>query len=166
MKGGVNMKGSKEIVKTDQPRMLTPLDEMERWFEKVWSRPFSLLRAPLWPERRIGELEEISPSFDIYEEGNELVFKGDIPGVKKENVKVDVTGDYLTISGEKKKEEKIERTNYYRFERSHGSFSRRFELPHGVDTDKIKAHFENGVLEVRIPKTEEAVKKNKKISID
>jgi HSP20 family protein len=108
----------------------------------------------------------ISPSVDIYDEGDELVFKADMPGVNKEDLKVDVAGDYLTISGEKKKEEKIERNNYYRFERSHGSFSRRFELPAGVDTDKIKAHFEGGVLEVRIPKTEEAAKKSKKISVD
>jgi HSP20 family protein len=160
------MKGTKELVKTDQSRMLSPIDEMERWFEHVWSRPFSLFRAPLWADTRVAELEEISPSFDIYEEGNELVFKADIPGVKKEDLKVDVTGNYLTITGDKKKEEKIERKNYYRFERSHGLFSRRFELPVGTDTNKVKAHYEDGVLEVRLPKTEEALKNSKKISIE
>jgi len=160
------MKGSKDLVKAEPSGVLSPLDEMERWFESMWSRPFSLFRAPLWTDARLGEREVISPSVDIYDEGDELVFKADMPGVNKEDLKVDVAGDYLTISGEKKKEEKIERNNYYRFERSHGSFSRRFELPAGVDTDKIKAHFEGGVLEVRIPKTEEAAKKSKKISVD
>ncbi|MGD0887505.1 MAG: Hsp20/alpha crystallin family protein [Thermodesulfovibrionales bacterium] len=160
------MKGTKDLVKAEPSGMLSPLDEMERWFETMWSRPFSLLRAPLWTDARLAEREVISPSVDVYEEGNELIFKADMPGVTKEDLKVDIAGDYLTISGEKKKEEKIERKNYYRFERSHGSFSRRFELPAGVDTDKVKAHFEGGVLEVRIPKTEEAVKKSKKILID
>jgi HSP20 family protein len=162
----MTMKGTKDLVKAEPSGMLSPLDEMERWFETMWSRPFSLLRAPLWTDARLAEREVISPSVDVYEEGNELIFKADMPGVTKEDLKVDIAGDYLTISGEKKKEEKIERKNYYRFERSHGSFSRRFELPAGVDTDKVKAHFEGGVLEVRIPKTEEAVKKSKKILID
>ena len=162
----MTMKGTKDLVKAEPSGMLSPLDEMERWFETMWSRPFSLLRAPLWTDARLAEREVISPSVDVYDEGNELIFKADMPGVTKEDLKVDIAGDYLTISGEKKKEEKIERKNYYRFERSHGSFSRRFELPAGVDTDKVKAHFEGGVLEVRIPKTEEAVKKSKKILID
>jgi HSP20 family protein len=71
----------------------------------------------------------------------------------------------LTITGEKKKEEKVEREDYYRYERSHGSFCRRFEIPHGIDVGKIKAHFEDGLLEVRLPKTEEAKIKSKKISL-
>ena len=66
---------------------------------------------------------------------------------------------------EKKKEEKVERENYYRYERSHGSFCRRFHLPDGIDTEKVKAHFKDGVLEVRLPKTEEAKQKTKKIAI-
>lgn len=162
------MKGTKELIKAEKPRMLSPFDElerMERWFENMWSRPFSLL-TPLWHGASIAEREEISPSVDIFEEGNDLVVKADLPGVRKEGLDVNIAENYLTISGEKKKEEKVERENYYRFERSYGSFTRRFELPEGLDTDKAKAHFENGVLEVRIPKSEEAVKKAKKISID
>ena len=72
----------------------------------------------------------------------------------------------LTISGEKKKEEKVEEKNYYRMERSTGAFSRSFSLPTSVQTEKIKAHFKDGVLEVIIPKTEEAKKKEKKIQIE
>lgn len=160
------MKGTKELVKTESPRLLTPFEEVERWFENAWLRPSSLFGSTLWPAGRLAEMKDLSPSCDMYEEGNELVVKADLPGVKKEDIKVDLSGNMITISGEKKEEEKTEREGYYRFERSHGSFYRRFDLPEGFDTDKVKAHYEDGVLEVRVPKTEEAVKKTKKIPID
>jgi HSP20 family protein len=136
--------------------------EMEKLFEDFWRRPFSLLG---WPEMRVAERFEISPSVDIYEEGNELVLKADLPGITKDEVEINVTDNVLTLTGEKKREEKVERENYFRYERSHGSFCRRFHLPDGIDTEKIKAHYKEGVLEVRLPKTEEAKQKTKKISI-
>ncbi|MBI5049382.1 MAG: Hsp20/alpha crystallin family protein, partial [Nitrospirae bacterium] len=77
-----------------------------------------------------------------------------------------LTENAITISGEKKKEEKVEKKDYYHFERSYGSFSRTFTLPAEVQTDKAKASFKKGVLEVRIPKTEEAKKKVKKVAIE
>lgn len=159
------MKGTKELVRTDRPRMLTPFEEMERWLENIWSRPYSLLRAPLWG-KEAGEIAEISPTVDIYEEGNHLVVKTDLPGVKKEDIEVHIADNLMTISGEKRREEQVKSEGYYRFERAHGSFSRSFELPVDLDTEKAKAHFENGVLEVRIPKSEEAAKKMKKVSIE
>ena len=86
-------------------------------------------------------------------------------GVKKDELDVNVTENMLTISGKKEKEEKVERENYYRYERSHGSFLRKFELPRGIDLEKIDAHFEDGVLQVKFPKTEEVKKHTKKIEI-
>jgi len=112
------------------------------------------------------EQEVISPAVDIFEEGDDLVVKAELPGINKENIEVKVTDDYITISGEKKKEEKIEKKDYYRYERSYGSFSRTFRLPVDVQTDKAKAKFENGVLEIRIPKTEEAKTKERKLQIE
>jgi HSP20 family protein len=159
-------KKSNELVKREKSSLSSPFSDLEHWFEDVWKRPFSMLRPPFWPDMKIAERYEISPSIDIYEEGNELIIKGDLPGINKEDIKVDLTENILTISGEKKKEEKVEREDYYRFERSFGSFCRRFEMPGDIDTDKVKAHFEDGVLEVRIPKTKEAEKKHKKIPID
>jgi len=79
---------------------------------------------------------------------------------------VSMTDNTVSISGEKKKEEKVERKNYYREERSYGSFTRSFRLPVEVQPDKAKASFKEGVLEIRIPKTEEARKKEKKVSIE
>ncbi|HXX56667.1 MAG TPA: Hsp20/alpha crystallin family protein [Thermodesulfovibrionales bacterium] len=158
-------KGSTELMKTERPRLLSPIDEMERWFEDVIRRPFSWLPSTVWPEMKVGEFEAVSPHVDIYEEGNELVLKADLPGLEKKDLDISVSGNALTITGEKKREEKVEKGDYFRYERSHGSFFRRFELPADVDTEKIEAHLENGVLEVRLPKSEEAKSKSKKISI-
>jgi HSP20 family protein len=72
----------------------------------------------------------------------------------------------MTLKGEKKKEEKVEGENYYRRERSYGAFLRSVELPTDVQADKVKAAFKNGVLEVRLPKTEEAKTKTTKVKID
>jgi HSP20 family protein len=84
----------------------------------------------------------------------------------KKDIEVTLTDDYITLSGEKKKEEKVEKKDYHRFERSYGSFKRSFRLPAEIQADKVKAKFDNGVLEVRMPKTEEAKKKEKKILIE
>lgn len=157
---------SKELVKTEGTRAVSPFETMEKWFEELWRRPFSLFGPSLWPEMRLAEREMISPSVDIYEEGNDIVLKADIPGIKKDDLSISLTDNILTISGEKRKEEKVERDTYYRYERSYGSFSRRFELPEGIDSDKVRAHYGDGVLEVRIAKTEEAKKHSKKITVD
>jgi len=102
----------------------------------------------------------------MFIDGNELVLRADLPGVRKEDITIDIADTMLTISGEKKIEEKIEKDSCISFERSYGCFCRRFELPEGTDTDKVKAHLENGVLEVRIPKSENIESKTKKISIN
>lgn len=159
------MTGTKDLIKSSRA-LMTPFEEMERWFEDMWARPSSLLASSLWPGGRLAELKELSPSVDMYVDGHELVFKADLPGVRKEDLEIDITEDILTISGQKKREENIEGDSYYRFERSYGRFSRRFELPAGTDKDKVKAHFEDGVLEIRIPKAEGAVSKTKKIPIN
>jgi len=86
--------------------------------------------------------------------------------MSKDDIDVKVTDDFITISGEKKKEEKVEKKNYYRMERSYGSFTRSLRLPTEVQTEKATAKFKDGVLEVRIPKTEEAKKKEKKVLIE
>ena len=160
------MTSARELARIERSRMITPFDEIERWFEDMWSRPSSLLASSLWPADRLTERGEFSPSVDMFIDGNELVFKADLPGVSKEDITIDIADNMLTISGEKKLEEKIESGSCYSLERFHGSFRRRFELPEGTDTDKVKAHLENGVLEVRIPKTENVVSNTKKITIN
>jgi len=159
-------KESKEMLKTQPSRSLIPFDEAERWFEEAFRRPFSLLSRRRWPWTRMSELEEISPSVDIFEKGNDLVVKAELPGIRKEDIEVSVTDHTMRISGEKKCEEKIEKKDYYWEERSYGSFTRSFQLPSEVQTDKAEAKFKDGVLEIRIPKTEEAKKKEKKVNVE
>jgi len=159
-------KESKEIAKTEPARALSPFEEMERRFEDLFRRPFSLLEPSWWPRLRMQEMEEVAPKVDIFEEGDNFVVKAEIPGMKKEEIEVNLTDDMVTISGEKKKEEKVEKKDYYRFERSFGSFSRSFRLPKDVQADKAKAIFKDGVLELKVPKTEEAKKKEKKVPIE
>ncbi len=82
------------------------------------------------------------------------------------DIDVTLTEDTLTLSGEKKKEERVEKKDYHRLERSYGSFTRSFHLPKEVQTEKAAAKFKDGVLQIRIPKTEEAKKKEKKVLIE
>jgi HSP20 family protein len=143
---------------------LAPFRRMEELFEDFFRRPFG---RPWWPSLpRWFEGIEPSPSVDIFEEEGDIVVKTELPGMTKDDIEVNITENRITLSGEKKKEEKIEKKDYYRLERSYGSFHRTFDLPAEVQTDKAKASFKNGVLEVRIPKTEEAKEKVKKITIE
>lgn len=161
----MNSMATKELVKSERSLGTSPFGEFERWFEDMWTRPASLLASSFWPTSRLSQLKELSPSVDMYLDGKELVIKADLPGVRKEEISIDISENMLTISGEKKKEEKVETSNYYRFERSHGSFFRRFELPEGSHTDKVKAHYDNGVLELRIPVAEGVIGKTKKVPV-
>ncbi len=158
------IKGSKELMKIERPGYLSPFAEMERWFDEAWRRPFSFL-TPRWHGVESEEFETVMPAADLYEEGNELVLRADLPGLEKKDVDIHIADNILTVSGERKKEETVERGSYYSYERTHGSFYRRFSLPADIDVNKVKAHMENGVLEVRLPKTEEAKERSRKISI-
>ena len=106
------------------------------------------------------------PAVDVYEEKDDVVIKAEIPGLEKEDISVQVTDSTLMIKGEKKREEEIKEQDYYRCERSFGSFTRAVNLPSEVKADQVKASFKNGVLEVRMPKTEEAKKKAVTVKID
>ncbi len=143
---------------------LSPFERMEEMMEDFFRRP---LGRPFWSGMpRMMEEIEPTPSVDIFEEGDNIVLKSEMPGMTKEDIEINLTDDTITLSGEKKKEEKVEKKNYYRLERSFGSFKRSFALPSDVQSDKAKASFKNGVLEVKIPKSEEAKKKEKKIKIE
>jgi len=94
---------------------------------------------------------------------DKVVIKAELPGVDREDLGISITGDILTIDGERKAEEEVKDEDYYCCERYVGNFSRDVHLPAGVDTEKIEANYENGVLEIALPKVPEV--KPKKISI-
>jgi HSP20 family protein len=92
------------------------------------------------------------PAMDLVEEGEQFVLRADLPGVSEDDVQVVLEDDVLTISGERESVHEQRRDGYHRLERSSGRFSRSLTLPEGVDPDSIHAHFENGVLELKVPK--------------
>ncbi len=105
-----------------------------------------------------------SPPIDVYDSDNEVLVKADMPGLTKEEIDVSIHDNILTIKGEKKRENDVHKEGYYKSERFYGSFSRSIQLPAEVKHDKVNANYENGVLELKLPKREEA--KTKRINID
>jgi HSP20 family protein len=102
-----------------------------------------------------GSLRRWVPAMDLIEEGDHYALRADLPGVEEKDVKVELEDNVLTISGGRKSEHEERGDGVYRVERATGVFSRSLTLPEGVDPDGIEAHFEKGVLEVRVPKPEE-----------
>jgi HSP20 family protein len=156
-------KEPRELSVTGPSRFLTPFEDMERWFEDTFRRPFL---GPSWiPRIRMPDIMgEVYPSVDIFEDGNDVVVKAEVPGMKKEEIEVNLSLDTITISGQKNEETKVDKKDFYRLERTFGSFSRKLRLPADILTDKARASFKDGVLEVRIPKSPTA--KSRKIAID
>lgn len=113
----------------------------------------------LMQRRDLSSMAEFSPSVDIEENDEIYLITADLPGMKKDDIKIDIHGNALRISGERSREVKEE--GYY--ERSAGRFTRSFTLPEGVDVKKIEANFEDGVLRVALPKTE--VKPSQEVKI-
>ena len=103
------------------------------------------------------------PAINIWMNDDGQLITAEMPGVRPENLEIDVTGDALSISGERKQDEIPENARYHRRERSFGSFSRTIQLPFMVDTDKVEANFNNGVLQINLPRAE--ADKPKKITV-
>jgi HSP20 family protein len=103
------------------------------------------------------------PAMDLLETDEHFVLRADLPGMTESDVNIELEDNVLTISGERKAEREDKGEGFYRVERSFGSFSRALTLPKGIDAEGVKAAFQNGVLEVRVPKPEE--RKPRKITI-
>ena len=160
-------KVTRELATERSGSRLSPFEEVERWFNESWMSPLSLFTHRTLPMFGAEDFERLTPAVDMYDEGKEIVMKADLPGIKKEDLHLDLTAEnVLTLSGERKMEETIEKSGLYRAERSYGSFLRSFELPSGVDTEKITASLKEGVLEIRLPKTEKAETETRNISIN
>ncbi|MCK5391984.1 MAG: Hsp20/alpha crystallin family protein [Deltaproteobacteria bacterium] len=112
------------------------------------------------------EKETWSPKVDIYETEGSYVLNAELPGLKKEEIKIDLNDNTLTLKGERKFEEKVEKENYVRIESSYGSFARSFVLSDKVNGENITANYKDGVLEVTLPKKEEAKPKEIKVEIN
>lgn len=137
--------------------MVNIQDEMNKLFDDFLGRP--LMRTEwsdgIW-----------NPSVDISETKDNVLIKAEMPGLSRDDVKISVQDNMLTLTGEKKQEKEEKETNYHRIERSYGAFSRSFTLPTSVKSDKIKATYKDGVLSITLPKTEEVKPKEIPISIE
>jgi HSP20 family protein len=150
----------------------SPSGLLERFADQIDSvfDDFGLGRT--WAASRLGRLAKRSeadmwaPDVEIYQRDNELVVRADLPGMKKDDVSVDVTDRDLTISGERKRELEIEHGGMYRSERSYGSFYRTIRLPEGAIADQAKATFKDGVLEIRLPAPPEQVGHGRRLNIE
>jgi HSP20 family protein len=105
------------------------------------------------------------PAMDVVETEGHFVLRADLPGLAESDENIEVEDNVLTVSGERKSEHEQKGEGYYRVERSFGSFSRSLTLPEGIDADSIQANFDNGVLEVRIPKPEQPKPRKVQISL-
>jgi len=124
----------------------------------------------LLPANRKSEEElhngTFSPAVDIFEEDKGITLKAELPGMKKEDVQVEINDGVITLKGERKMETDEKNNNYHRIERGYGSFHRSFTLPAMVDRSKIKAHYKEGILEVTLPKAEEATLKSIPVEVN
>jgi HSP20 family protein len=142
------------IVRWEPFRELSSLQtEMNRLFNAAFDSPGGNSGTRRW-----------TPAMDLLETDDHFVLRADLPGVAEDDVKIELDEGVLTVSGERKAEHEDKREGYYRVERSFGSFSRTLTLPKGVDPEGVTAAFEQGVLEVRIPKPEQ--RKPRRIEID
>ncbi|MBN2331928.1 MAG: Hsp20/alpha crystallin family protein [Deltaproteobacteria bacterium] len=133
--------------------LMTIQDQINRLFEDSLQRTDEKrLMAPSW-----------QPLVDIYEDGQAIIIKAELPEVDEKDIQLNIENNTLTIKGERKLEQEEKKDNYHRVERFYGSFTRSFDLPTTVDQDGIKASYDKGVLKITLPKKEEV--KPKKVQI-
>jgi len=135
-------------------------------FENMIDRYARSLGWPMNGELELFSKQDWAPNVDISETDKELIFRADVPDVKKEDVKVSIENGVLSIQGEKKHEKEETEKKYHRVERYYGKFSRSFTLPSYVDESKIEATFKNGVLNLHIPKIAESTHKSIDVKIN
>ncbi|WP_370050362.1 Hsp20/alpha crystallin family protein [Sinorhizobium fredii] len=153
--------------------MWSPLESLRREIDKLfetfrpaaWSVPFSRSLLGFEMPSLTGKEWQIAPAVDLVEKDTEYEISAELPGLEEKNIEVKLSNGTLTIKGEKKEEKEEREKDYYLSERRFGSFQRRFQLPHGVDPDEIEATFTKGVLKLKLPKTPEAQKSEKKIAV-
>lgn len=146
--------------RSDVGRADDPFLALQRQMNRLFDETFTGL-----PAIRAGNGGALAPSIDVKETDKAIEVEAELPGVDEKDVQVTLEDNVLTIKGEKKAEKEESKKGYYMSERSYGSFLRSFELPTGVDSDKVNATFSKGVLKVTLPKPPAAQSNAKKIDV-
>ena len=131
----------------------------------MWRSPFGRSLFDIQPFWQRESTWATAPAVDVAETEKAYEITAELPGMDEKNVEVKFADGVLTVKGEKQEEKEEKKKDYYLSERSYGSFQRAFQVPDGVDADKIEASFKNGVLTVTMPKSVEAQKSAKKITV-
>ena len=149
-------------------RIRDPFDlfeDLQQEVSRLWGqRPLLMPRPLIRPLARMAEAEW-APRMDVYEKDGDLVIKAELPGVKKEDIKVEIEGGDLVVRGERKAESEVREDDYYRIERTYGTFYRRLPIPFDAKSDQIKASYNDGILEIKVPKPAEMVPEAKRITV-
>jgi HSP20 family protein len=162
------------IMRRDPVWSMSPFRMLERFADEIDSvfDDFGLGRSFLSPRFPQGSMrtpakgsDSWAPQIEVSEQNNELLIHADLPGMKKEDVAIDITEHELTLSGERRQERQSEQGGIYRSERSYGRFYRTIPLPEGAMTDQAKATFKDGVLEIRMPAPPDQVRRGRRIEI-
>jgi HSP20 family protein len=169
---------SKVPVKTERmpastPEAWRPFESLRRDIDRLfedfggglWRSPFRRSFFDIEPGWRSQSAMSVMPAVDVTETDKAYEITAELPGLDEKNIEVKVADGVLTIKGEKQEEKEEKKKDYYMSERSFGSFQRSFQVPSGVDADKIEASFKKGVLTVTFPKSAEAQKAEKKITV-
>jgi HSP20 family protein len=162
-----NPKAEAPVVTTERRPVATSpfsiFDDLHQELSRFWGQTWPLL--PRSMVRLTQTPEGWAPRIDAYEKNGDLVIEADLPGVKKEDIKLTLEEGDIIIEGERRAESEVKEKDYYRVERAYGSFYRRMPLPFDVPPDKVKADYADGVLKVRIPRPAQAEPAAKKIDI-
>lgn len=154
-------RGEKKVAveREEEHPLQTLQQDMDRLFDEFFSgfglRPFGVFRE---------QMGAFTPQVDVVEGDKEIKVSAELPGLDEKDIQVTLSHNLLTISGEKKEEKEDKGKNYYRMERSYGSFRRSIPLPREIDADKVEAAFKKGVLTITLPKTA-ATQDRKKIAV-
>ncbi|MEW6128856.1 MAG: Hsp20/alpha crystallin family protein [Acidobacteriota bacterium] len=142
-------------------------EEMERMFDDFGiGRSLPTMRFGRgWGELESSQMVGWSPQIEVFEREGQFIVRADLPGLKKDDVKVDITDDALTIQGERKQEHEEEGEGWYRSERGYGSFFRSIPLPEGINADEAKASFRDGVLEISMPAPQQPQQRRRQIEV-
>ncbi len=146
------------ITKWDPFKDLISIQErMNRLFEAALSRS---------DVAGVGDYSAWSPLADVYETENAISFSLELAGISEDEIDISISGDTLTVRGERKMDREVQKESYHRIERAYGNFARHFNVPPGMETGKVSASFKNGVLTISIPRKQAIKPKKIKIQVD